>query len=126
MNEPLCHAIITSPAGISDVSDIFEPAHDAGGEWQPIVFGELTTVDWEPDLGDTTVGWAVFNRGTPGARIEKIDERSQLRDDEAAVQWCIDHAPTDPRCLLALCETYATDDLVFGMVNNNLLRGGTR
>jgi hypothetical protein len=90
-----------------------EPVHDYGTD-DPHDMGSV-------DLGDTQRGWAVFNRGTPAARIERIDMLELFADDAEAVRYCIEHASIDPRCLLALCETYATDDMVRAMVDDNLL-----
>jgi hypothetical protein len=74
------------------------------------------TIDYELDLGDVEAGWAVFNLGTVQARLEKVDEIDKFKDDTEAIKHCIAHAGDDPRCLRALCETYATDDLVQTLV----------
>ena len=69
-----------------------------------------------PDVGDTSAGWAVFNLGTPQARIERYDDLALFETDEQAIKHCIANAATDGRCLRALCETYATDELVRSLV----------
>lgn len=93
-----------------------------GGTVERDILATPLVVLSDVDLGDEAVGWAVFNRGTDEARIERIDDHpNSLADDNAAIAYCIAHVD-DPKCLLALCETFATDDEVRVAVENNLYR----